>query len=789
MPKACASDLHLEFAWLWCGVMGFGGGIMQLVRAYSEATSGIRWRRLVITSAAGSAAACFLLALSLCSDVAFAAPAGAPPSDPRAAQAFAILDANCSGCHQAGKLSGPAPGGDLANILSLSELVAEPHLVRPGQPDASRLYHVLLDRHRPLDLSAETPWPDRSDIQRVRTYLEQAAAPARACGQADAPITAQGIAAAIDAATTAAGETVGRDLRFITLSHFSNDCMGEWELEGYRQAIGKLLNSLSWGLRPVALKRIDPGGTILAFRLADIGWIPEHWAAIAAREPTGIALDLAGKLSSRVADNRPVRADWLAFAIRDSALYGELLGLPPTLEELVRLLGIDREGEIGTAKAPRAAIRQSQITRGPRVIERFQAENRRLWLAYDTAEASGERDVFDRPLGYIRTVAERYRFRADGLRALFTLPNGFLGYSVFDPNGVRVPAVPAAIDTPAARWAGAGLAACISCHSAGPAPFTDAMRGHIESEKFTAPKDVRDAALAVYPAAGLATQREHDSSAFRRAMIQAGIDPDRTIHGLEITSALARRYRLDLDARAIAAEAGLRVETLAGAVAADKTIDPSLAHRLRQGVVSRAEANTVLAAIRGLRPESVTGDRPSQPPKVTLAPSPSQPRAEPDTEAPLRLLLWTERSRYASGELVAFHAAASAPCHLTLIGIDPAGKATVLFPSEFEPDNLLQPHRPVTVPAAGAQYQFRLRERGLETIIGVCQVGVKFPLGIEPDYERQRFTVLGSYENFERSGFQSDAPAPRTRGGRNGSAKTDAAQGAVARAAIRIAIE
>ncbi|MBX9926670.1 MAG: DUF4384 domain-containing protein [Hyphomicrobiaceae bacterium] len=697
-----------------------------------------------------------------------AAPAS-QPLEPRAARVFAIFDAACSSCHQSGKLAGAVPGGLLGNVLTLSEIAAEPHLVRPGEPDASRLYQVLLDRHRPFDLPLDAPWPQISEIQRVRTFIEELTPRKPSCALASVPLTTDAIATEIDRAAAELGEAAGGDLRFITLTHFANGCATEAELDGYRQAIAKLLNSVSWGLRPVTLKRVDPAGSILAFRLSDIGWIPEHWVAVASAEPVGVALDLTGRLTVPFADPRPVRGDWFAAAIRDSVLYDELLGLPPTLEEIVRLLGINRDGEIGTAKAPRAAVRQSLVTRGPRVIERFQADTRRLWVAYDTAEGTAERDVFDRPLGYIRSAPERYRFRADGLRAMFTLPNGYLAYTVFDADGRRLSEVPAAIETPSARWAGKGPAACISCHGAGAVPFTDAMRGHLQSDKFAGPKEIRDSALAVY-GTDLSGPRDDDAFRFRRAMIQSGVDPDRLIHGLEPTTALARRYELDVDERTLAAEVGMTVTGLEVALAATSAIDKSVTLRLRQGTLTRGEANAVLARLRG-----------------------SSSSADGTASAgPLRMSMWTDRIRYKVGEIVTFNAVATGACNLTLIGIDPAGKATVLFPSEFEPDNLLQPLKPMTVPASGSQYQFRLRERGVETIVGVCQSGVKFPSGIEPDYERQRFTVLGSYENFERTAFELDAEA-RARSLRPvkpaREQKPEQRPGAVARTAIRLVIE
>lgn len=700
-----------------------------------------------VANSGRSAAALIVVILALLGIVGLsprpsAAPANGPPTDPRLAQVYAIIEANCAGCHQAGKLKVPAAGGALANILALDEIAAEPHLIRRGVADASRLYHVLLDRHRPLELPADAPWPNAAEIQRIRTFIDELSPEVHSCPAREKPIGPDRVAATIDAAVKAAGEASGRELRFITLTHLANACASEAEFESYREAIGKTLNSLSWGLLPIVPQRADADGNVLMFKLSDIGWIPDHWEALAVAEPAGIALDLTAKLTVPGADTRPIRGDWFITAALKSPLYDELLGLPPTLEEAVRLLGINRDGDAGTPRALRAGLRQSAITRGPRVIERFHAEARRLWLAYDFIDGTGERDIFDRPLGFVRSAPERHRFRADGIRAILSLPNGYLAFAAFDPDGRKLAEVPANIETPAARWPGNGTpAACASCHSAGLVPFSDAVRGHVSSEKFTGPKEVRDAALSIYPAAADWSEPfDDDSFRFRRALIQSGVDPDRTLHGLELSAALARRYRLDVTFAGLAAESGLSADGLVKALeVARPHLEPHQIVRLKQGLIARSEANALLAMLKsGIR----------------------APVRAASSDA-MRLSVWTDRTRYRPGDIVTIHAESNAACHLTLIGIDPAGKATVLFPSEFEPENLLEAGKPITVPAAGSQYQFRLRERGAETIVGLCQPGAKFPSGVEPDYERQRFTVLGNYENFERAAFQANAQALR----------------------------
>ena len=89
------------------------------------------------------------------------------------------------------------------------------------------------------------------------------------------------------------------------------------------------------------------------------------------------------------------------------------------------------------------------------------------------------------------------------------------------------------------------------------------------------------------------------------------------------------------------------------------------------------------------------------------------------------------------------------------------------------------------MPAENAGYQFRLRDKGQETLIGICSTTSKTVDSIAHDFEKQRFTELGDYRAFlNRSWGNRDGETKPAR------ARTPAARGEVqARAAFRITIE
>ncbi len=670
------------------------------------------------------------------------------PDDPRLAKVFAVFQEHCAQCHQNDRLKGNRIAGSFANILDLEALVREPHLIRQGEPDASPLYQALLDRHRPVDLTrmgGTASWPTPDDIQTVRTWISESDKRSKPC-KPDQVIAAPEIAKLIDAAALVAGEVAARETRVVSLAHFANACATPEEMKGYRDGAAKLFNSLSWGARPVALMPLDEAQTLLSFKLSDLGWVDEHWDALARAEPRGTALDLSGKLVNPGAHPRPIRADWLAHAATQPPFYAELLGLPPTLLDTERLLGINRESEFAGNRVMRAGVATSTVTLGPRIIERFNVATRRLWVAYDFSEPTNPaRDPFARPLGGIRGIPDAYQFKPDAGRLMFGLPNGFFAYAALDGDGRRVDPLPnrADFDAPGLHSGSVAGLACLSCHQVGLQPFNEGLRAHVGSDKFVAPREIKDKTLSIYaPSSDWVRVLDEDAYRYRRAQIQAGIDPDGTNHDLDTVAALARRYNLSVDLATAAAELGVAPNALDKVLATRDIGDTTYGPRLRQGLVSRADVNKLYLELR-------------QPPGQTLAARDVSSQQAASLSA-LKVDLWTDQPNYRVGDLLTVHVQANAPCHLNLMSIDKVGKATVLFPNEFEPDNMIG-GKVNAFPNDKSAYQFRLREKGYETIVAVCQAVSKLVAGIEPDYERQRFTILGNYENFLRTSLSLSA--------------------------------
>jgi mono/diheme cytochrome c family protein len=675
-----------------------------------------------------------------------APPFPEPPATALAAKAYAVFDTHCARCHQTGKLKIARAARPTANILALDELSADPALVRPGVPDASPLYTILLRRHSPL-LGPEI-WPPigedmtAADVQAVRDWIQDLPAFKPGACPGRPPITPAASTATVEAFIAALPPEKAKNTRFVSLANLYNTCATYPELNGYREAVTRVINSLSWKPEPVRLETIDPERTILKFDLSDAGWVDAHWEKLVQAYPHagGPTLRTSDSANRKTGSTVPVvRGDWFAATAMTPPLYHSLLGLPARFANLQRILNTDRDANIKAGLSRRAAIAESTITRAGRIAERHPTKEGSLWISYDFAGSEGRQNVTTHPLGPAAPPGNRAAFKHDLARALFTMPNGFIGFALNDPAGDRLDRSPAQIDRDLVGWAagsGNGLA-CAGCHIKGPLNVRDEVRATVETPEKPGdkpvPKDLREAVLALYPTeADFQSLVDDDHQRHRKAMRNAGLNPDLTVHGMEPMTALARQYQKDASIGAMSAETGLSVDDLLQRFAdAPEAMKPAV-RRLKQGSISRPDFNR-LAAFATREPNSATA-----PPTVE---STSPARG-------LDLRMWPTQDRYKAGELAAFFVESNMDCNLTLISVDAGGRGTVLFPNEFEQNNLLPAGKALRVPSESAPFQLRLKTPGRETVVGICNVLAKTVDGIVHDYERQRFTILGDWRTF-----------------------------------------
>ncbi|HRD77331.1 MAG TPA: DUF4384 domain-containing protein, partial [Hyphomicrobiaceae bacterium] len=563
------------------------------------------------------------------------------------------------------------------------------------------------------------------------------------------PVLAGDVAEAIAAAAAKAGPGA-KSLRFLSIANLHNDCLPGAELAAARMAVTKLLNSLTWKSTPIAVTPIGPSGTLLQVSLEDLGWVPAHWDMILYAYPYGFMPESRASRSAAelTGTGLPVvRADWLAYAAGRAPLYYDLLGLPTQTPELWKVAKIDPAEAIEKRLVKRGGVVASSVMTSERLLERFAASGGAHWLSYEVPVGAKPR-LLDLPTPGTPPAGFRHELNL----VLLSLPNGLPATFVAEASGTRLDAVPPGalrhkgLQPSAAMPAGT---ACLACHDTGPRRFRDDVRANVLGDTRFAP-EFQDLVRALHPQIEELDQLlSIDIEATMDALKRAGVDPAIRLHGHEIINGLARLYLRPVNLARLAGELGVSTERLIERSEGRDAEIRLLILRLQQGAVPRREVEMHLGTLGELadlaRPAPFAGQ--------AAQPLPSDGRG---ADADIGLVLVSDKTVYRPGDLATFTVRTKRDCFLTVINLDTLGRATVIFPNEFEQSNRITAGRELRLPSERAPYQLRAKQKGRERMIAICNTAGPWAEGITHDYERQRFTVLGDYSVYLSRGAGAD---------------------------------
>src|SRR5262249_17258718 len=160
--------------------------------------------------------------------------------------------------------------GGFNYILDLEKLVARKKVV-PGSPESSPLYKRVVAGKMPPP--GEQPRPAAADVAVLEQWIRGGAEPAT-----PAPPRPSRGKAAVTRLTLADLDKVEkrsrRFTRYFSLAHLYNLGFGEDELQTYRNALAKLVNSLSWHPRLTLPVAVGPAGTLLRIDPRAFHWDP-----------------------------------------------------------------------------------------------------------------------------------------------------------------------------------------------------------------------------------------------------------------------------------------------------------------------------------------------------------------------------------------------------------------------------------------------------------------------------------------------------------------------------------
>ncbi len=481
-----------------------------------------------------------------------------------ARKAQAILKNTCHRCH--GR-DGSLEGG-MNYVLDRDKLIARKKIV-PGHADQSPLFKRLASGKMPP--AGETPRPTAVEIAQLKHWIDGGAPPAQP-GVARAAVSEAEVVEWILADLHTIEKRARRFTRDFALTALANAGAGPDELQSYRNALAKLLNSLSWHPRISLPRPIDPAGLVLRIDLRDYQWDANLWNRLLAEYPYGILQDSAvgREVLIATASRMPyVRLDWFVATASRAPLYYDLLQMPTNLAELERQLRVDVALDIQQERVARTGFLGSGISRNNRILERHDAQNGAYWRTYDfdaIPQNLTERDlllpdrrnVFAYPLG--PGLTDNTFLHAGG-EAIFNLPNGLHAYVLVNNNNVRLDKGPIAIVSDPKRpdrAVEAGVS-CMSCHASGILQKADQIRGHVGKNPKAFSRADADLIRALYvPEAKMKALMEEDTARFRKALAKTG----NTVGSVEVVMTLTLRYEADVDLPTLAAEVGQKPEEL-----------------------------------------------------------------------------------------------------------------------------------------------------------------------------------------------------------------------------------
>jgi formylglycine-generating enzyme required for sulfatase activity len=304
-----------------------------------------------------------------------------------------------------------------------------------------------------------------------------------------------------------------KHMRYFTLTHLYNANIPDAEIDTYRLAISKLINSLSWNRDVAVPVAIDPKKTVYRIDLRDYNWDIRHdaqsppvWDAIVAQSPYNVeySFTAANYCSTATSHALPfVRGDWFVAAASRPPLYHQILEIPENVIALEKRLGVDVLANINREKVTRAAFTRSGVSDNNRLIERHDSVNGAYWISYDFAGNQGRQLLTSHPLG---PGDDPSYFKHDGGEVIFNLPNGLQAYMLITADGTRIDKGPTSIvkdPDDIARDGGAVVngISCMHCHDQGMKLKDDEIRLFVAANPvaFGNNPDVIGAINALYP--------------------------------------------------------------------------------------------------------------------------------------------------------------------------------------------------------------------------------------------------------------------------------------------------
>lgn len=520
-----------------------------------------------------------------------AAP-GANPEDSTSelelarAAAENVLRVNCGQCHGP-QLTQAAARAGMNFIDDIDELVNQGKII-PLDSAGSPVVRRMKEGSMP-PLGTQGPRPSERDISLVEQFVDNPQfwpeyRPAASCqGQ---------LMTFDDLYRTIAGDLFEQDdddrpfTRYITLMNRYNAGACVETLDRDRFAILKLVNMLSTRAtigQPVA---IDDDKLTYRINIRDYDWdrdingSRDGWEAIIAESP--YAIPFVGNQADNIREDTETDVPVMyADALLDVAALGDvyygLIGVDTNqrlADFVANDLAIDVQNDLEDGEAVRAGTTRSAISREDRVVERHELGRRAgaYWQSFDFASDQANQSIFTEP----------FSFNQGGTEAIFSLPNGMLGFIIADENDNIVSETNLLLDTFQDDFVARTSVSCSNCHAQGFNMVTDEVGPFVLANRRRFQRDDFETVSEVYlDPADFAEVIAADSALFQTSLQRAGLPTT----GGDPVAGVYLRFNDEVDLATAAGELGVTESDLRSNL---NLLDPRLSV-LRQTTVERED--------------------------------------------------------------------------------------------------------------------------------------------------------------------------------------------------------
>jgi serine/threonine-protein kinase len=498
---------------------------------------------------------------------------GTSEADLAKAAAENVLKANCGQCHGSALTPQAAQAG--MNYIDDIDKLVENGKITPLNSATSKIVQRMQRGEMP-PVSSGLPAVTDNDIAVVSSFIDNPrfwpdyAGAAANCTDKGQVVDFDELFRQVNDDLRAADNDDAQFYRYISLTNRFTAGQCADSLDKDREGLTKMINMLSIDARVRVPVPVNDEETLYRIDLRDLQWdravnvngqaFNDVWEAIADANPYAVEFvgDDADDAKADSLTNFPVQ---FADQMMDVAIIGNLyyaiinVDVNQPLDNFITGLGIDvDQNTLDIKDQIRAGTTKSRISRQDRVVERDEIVIRSgaLWQSFDFEDNVGNQSIFE----------DVFNFTPGGSEAIFTLPNGLLGFIIADANDNIVEDSDILLDTSQNNFRAITSVSCSNCHSTGFIPVVDEVRAIAlaNSRDIGLNRDEVEQIEGIYvsPQEFAAQVKDDSENFFQRALQQANLPTQ----GGDPVAATFLRFDQDIRIEDAAGDLGLTPDEL-----------------------------------------------------------------------------------------------------------------------------------------------------------------------------------------------------------------------------------